>query len=275
MMLCRGYKSSEITIIAAYKGQKKQIIKELINLIDQYYNDEEMSCYDAFDFENDLKNNIYVSSSKIDIRNDFKTLIEIRKKLVWNFVKCLDDFQGEENEVIILSLTRSSEIGFLRERNRSLVALSRAKQMEIVVGNKSIFGSESEKSLWQRISSQLNYVNRNRSQNGITIEACQIHEKQLYKYQVINSLDDLLKYRFNHCTRYCNYFHDCNHQCQLPCHYHKTMRGNAKFLFDRRYYCPYPCQLKCKKGHQCQGICGECTHFGCLECLDCQHDSDS
>ena len=45
-------------------------------------------------------------------------------------VTVLDNFQGEENELIILSLVRSNEehkIGFLNTDNRICVALSRAK----------------------------------------------------------------------------------------------------------------------------------------------------
>ena len=167
-----------------------------------------MSIYDAFDFENDWTN------LDINKKKDFKELIEIRKKMARNFVKCLDDFQGEENEVIILSLTRSSDVGFLRQRNRSLVSLSRAKQMEIIVGNRSIFGIKSENSLWRRITSQLNYMNRRIiPHNGITVKGCEIHEKELKQLQRITSLEDLLNYRFNHCQRYCSSFlDDCHHQ---------------------------------------------------------------
>ena len=225
-----------------------------------------MSIYDAFDFENDWTN------LDINTKKDFKELIEIRKKMARNFVKCLDDFQGEENEVIILSLTRSSDVGFLRQRNRSFVSLSRAKQMEIIVGNRSIFGIKSENSLWRRITSQLNYMNRRIiPHNGITVKGCGIHEKELKQLQRITSLEDLLNYRFNHCQRYCSSFlDDCNHQCQLTCHYHKSMKQNVAELFERRYYCPMKCENRCCKGHQCSGICGNCKRFHCSECQLCK-----
>lgn len=45
-------------------------------------------------------------------------------------VTVVDNFQGEENDIILLSLVRSNEqnkIGFLRTDNRICVALSRAK----------------------------------------------------------------------------------------------------------------------------------------------------
>ena len=45
-------------------------------------------------------------------------------------VTVVDNFQGEENEIIVLSLVRSNDdnrIGFLKTDNRICVALSRAK----------------------------------------------------------------------------------------------------------------------------------------------------
>lgn len=45
-------------------------------------------------------------------------------------VTVVDNFQGEENDIILLSLVRSNEenkIGFLKSDNRICVALSRAK----------------------------------------------------------------------------------------------------------------------------------------------------
>ena len=47
-------------------------------------------------------------------------------------VSTVDGFQGEENEIIILSLVRSNtnnNIGFLRTSNRVCVGLSRAKKV--------------------------------------------------------------------------------------------------------------------------------------------------
>lgn len=45
-------------------------------------------------------------------------------------ITCVDNFQGEENEIILLSLVRSNaagKMGFLSVSNRVCVALSRAK----------------------------------------------------------------------------------------------------------------------------------------------------
>lgn len=48
-------------------------------------------------------------------------------------VSTVDGFQGEENEIILLSLVRSNSnnsIGFLKTSNRVCVGLSRAKKVK-------------------------------------------------------------------------------------------------------------------------------------------------
>jgi helicase required for RNAi-mediated heterochromatin assembly 1 len=56
-------------------------------------------------------------------------------------VTVVDNYQGEENEIILLSLVRSNEeerIGFLATENRVCVALSRARDGFFIVGNMDI-----------------------------------------------------------------------------------------------------------------------------------------
>lgn len=69
-------------------------------------------------------------------------------------VKCIvvDKYQGEENDIILLSLVRSNadaKIGFLKTENRVCVALSRAKKGLYVVGNMENLRASGP--LWQEI----------------------------------------------------------------------------------------------------------------------------
>lgn len=60
-------------------------------------------------------------------------------------VATVDSFQGQERDIIVLSLTRSNEqgsIGFLSEYRRTNVAMSRAKQHLLVIGDSSTIGSD-------------------------------------------------------------------------------------------------------------------------------------
>jgi superfamily I DNA and/or RNA helicase len=68
-------------------------------------------------------------------------------------ISVVDNFQGEENDIIILSLVRSNvdeNIGFLRIENRICVALSRAKIGFYLIGNMQNLQGKSK--LWNGIS---------------------------------------------------------------------------------------------------------------------------
>ena len=68
-------------------------------------------------------------------------------------ISVVNNFQGEENDIIILSLVRSNEdenIGFLRIENRICVALSRAKMGFYMIGNMDNLQGKSK--LWDKIS---------------------------------------------------------------------------------------------------------------------------
>ncbi len=59
-------------------------------------------------------------------------------------VNSIDGFQGQEREVVYISLVRSnskSEIGFLQDYRRMNVAMTRAKKQLIVVGDSATFGN--------------------------------------------------------------------------------------------------------------------------------------
>ena len=69
----------------------------------------------------------------------------------------VDSYQGEENDIIILSLVRSNvddKIGFVGVSNRICVALSRARKGLYIFGNsKCLIGSKVK--LWEEVISHL------------------------------------------------------------------------------------------------------------------------
>jgi superfamily I DNA and/or RNA helicase len=53
-------------------------------------------------------------------------------------VGTIDGFQGQEKEVIIINTVRSNpsgKIGFLKDEKRMNVAMSRARELLIIIGN--------------------------------------------------------------------------------------------------------------------------------------------
>jgi superfamily I DNA and/or RNA helicase len=71
--------------------------------------------------------------------------VELDKEKVQSLsVKTIDGFQGEERDVIYISLVRSNEkqeIGFLSDLRRMNVAITRAKKKLVVIGDSSTIGS--------------------------------------------------------------------------------------------------------------------------------------
>ncbi|CZT52224.1 related to NAM7-nonsense-mediated mRNA decay protein [Rhynchosporium secalis] len=59
-------------------------------------------------------------------------------------VTTVDKYQGEQNDYIILSLTRTSRVGYLRDVRRLTVALSRARLGLYVLGRREVFESCTE-----------------------------------------------------------------------------------------------------------------------------------
>ena len=102
-------------------------------------------------------------------------------------ISVVDNFQGEENDIIILSLVRSNEdanIGFLKTENRICVALSRAKQGFFLIGN---MGNLAQSKLWSKI----NAVLAQHGQLGTHFELrCGVHD---YIEMKVNSFQIFLK----------------------------------------------------------------------------------
>ncbi|MGH2566320.1 MAG: DEAD/DEAH box helicase, partial [Ginsengibacter sp.] len=61
-------------------------------------------------------------------------------------VSTIDSFQGQEQEIIILSLVRSNDdgdIGFLKDYRRMNVAITRAKEQLYIIGDSATIGADS------------------------------------------------------------------------------------------------------------------------------------
>lgn len=181
-------------------------------------------------------------------------------------VAAVDDFQGEENEIIILSLVRSNDdgrIGFLKVENRVCVALSRAKAGLFVIGNLSMLRSK-DTTKWPAILNQMD--REGHVGDGLPL-CCQVHPKEV---TIAKEAEDFSKCPEGGCLQKCGFRLDCGHVCRSPCH-----------PIDQEHKSIYKCQQSCSKmlpcGHKCIRKCFECLD-GCLQCqtvvkklLNCGH----
>lgn len=101
--------------------------------------------------ELDIVNKI-IDTEKLDTRNvafisPYNGQVQLAKEQLSNKIRIstIDSFQGQEKEVVILSLVRSNSeaaIGFLKDYRRMNVALTRAKEQLFVIGDSSTIGQD-------------------------------------------------------------------------------------------------------------------------------------
>lgn len=178
-------------------------------------------------------------------------------------VHVVDKYQGEENDIIILSLVRSNpqrRVGFLNIPNRVCVALSRAKMGLYCIGNMDMLSSVT---LWSNIIHTL----REHDQVGPALTlSCQNHpDKQIHA----SCGNDFRGAPEGGCDQPCQYRLDCGHVCTRMCHPYDAEH--------KEYKCMKDCSnVLCELGHKCTRRC----HQECGKCMvsvdkiipSCQHN---
>ncbi|KAJ8731482.1 hypothetical protein PYW07_004646 [Mythimna separata] len=182
-------------------------------------------------------------------------------------ITVVDNYQGEESKIIILSLVRNNEeniIGFLGTDNRVCVALSRAKEGFYIFGNIEMLKT-AKSGLWSKIATTLE---NNGSLGSTLILKCQNHPDQV---TTISTPEDFNKIPpEGGCYEKCNYQYHCGHKCQLYCHGYDREHINT--------LCTMKCErVLCDLGHECPLKCSaDCQPCKVLvqKTLPCGHDMD-
>ncbi|KAL8625015.1 hypothetical protein ACOMHN_012024 [Nucella lapillus] len=167
-------------------------------------------------------------------------------------VSSVDNYQGEENDIVLLSLVRSNsdnDIGFLKFDNRICVALSRAKMGLYVIGNFELL---------QNSSGLLRDIVHNAYAQKIVGEglplSCQNHPREAGI--VASTAKHFKKVPEGGCDRMCDVRLACGHPCPRVCH---TGTGHELIL------CLMPCRRACPDcGQVCEGEHSCCDHVHCL-----------
>ncbi|XP_072385751.1 NFX1-type zinc finger-containing protein 1-like isoform X2 [Diabrotica undecimpunctata] len=188
----------------------------------------------------------------------------IHRHLLENIrIAVLDNYQGEESDIVLLSLVRSNKenkIGFLKIENRVCVALSRARNGFYIMGNMKQLRENSE--IWPQIEDTLK---KQEAIGPYLTLRCQIHLDHVTQ---VKSEEDFLKLPEGGCALKCEAQLKCGHFCTRICH-----------VLDRDhadYNCRQPCTSIlcddmthiCKK--HCYEICGPC-HYPVRRELKCGH----
>ncbi|KAL6112273.1 znfx1 [Pungitius sinensis] len=208
-------------------------------------------------------------------------------------VHVVDKYQGEENDIVLLSLVRSNrqgKAGFLSIPNRVCVALSRAKKGLYCIANCSMLG---QVKLWGNIFQTL----REKAQigNALTL-CCQNHPDRRVK---ASHAADFTLAPEGGCTKPCEFRLDCGHVCSRLCHpcdpehkEYRCVKKCEKVLCDLGHKCPLACFEKCPKcAVRVEKVVPRCEHaqmvpchqdpetFSCREpcekLLECGHPCDA
>ncbi|KAH8660848.1 P-loop containing nucleoside triphosphate hydrolase protein, partial [Tricladium varicosporioides] len=219
-LVLNGVPASKITVLTFYNGQRKTIIQELKN---------------------------YTTLRYISYFNCFT----------------VDSYQGEENDVILLSLVRSNQflgIGFLNNKNRLVVALSRARRGLYLFGNAlTLCSAETSDDilgrdpLWDPLIRHLKHESRFDLDGGLPI-SCTRHNRTIRVYEPDNWVA-----LAGGCNLKCGGRLDCGHPCPYTCH---PMEHSD-------FACTEACTKILLCGHSCSSICSA----NC-ECFRCEPISD-
>ena len=174
----------------------------------------------------------------------------------------VDNYQGEENDIILLSLVRSNNenrIGFLKIENRICVALSRARKGLYCIGNFSLLNNTSAKqqTKWSAIIQTL--VDQKSIDTGLPL-SCGHHPQNDLKAVAPSDFD---KRPEGGCNVGCEYRLSCGHTCSYFCHLYDPNHEFIKCtkLCEKVMPCHHQCRQKC--GHD-----GPCKVEMCKEIVE-------
>jgi hypothetical protein len=199
-------------------------------------------------------------------------------------IATVDNFQGEESDVVIISLVRSDpvrgSIGFLSSEQRINVLFSRAREGMYIVGNlKSLIecASTPGQKLWSNLKS---VFDRHGHLFDYFPAKCQKHTT-LHKIQTPEDFVQLAPE--GGCALKCTLLLECGHQCPKKCHGHvehvHSMVKCKEKVEDvctyghkqlRECYSTVTCTKNmkwlCPRGHSLQGMCQEGRPKTCNTC---------
>ncbi|XP_022316845.2 NFX1-type zinc finger-containing protein 1-like isoform X1 [Crassostrea virginica] len=211
-LILQGYSNSDITILSAYNEQVRKIRNEV----------------------SEMSKQLRVANGRCNQRVH---------------ITAVDNFQGEENRIILLSLVRSNKeckLGHLGDPQRICVSLSRAREGLFVFGDFDMIYNRNNL-LWMKIieaAKQNEVLGRN-----LTV-VCQKHPETT---TTISCPQDFEKVQDGGCDQLCSTQLKCGHVCDKKCHADDTIHDLG---------CEKPCLKRCENGHPCREKC----HKDCRPC---------
>lgn len=225
-----AYKNGEIAVLTPYLGQLQRLRSRLTETFAIVLGERDKEDLDKAGLNED--------STETD-KPTFK--INLLKTLR---MATIDNFQGEEAKVVVISLVRSNDqnrCGFLRTSSRINVLLSRAKHGMYIIGNSA---TSSHVTMWAQV---IDILQRD-GNFGTSLELqCPRHPNDP---SAVSEPGHFVQYSpEGGCDQRCVNRMKCGHACKQKCH---------SAILYYAVYCQEPC-TKAMKGcdHSCPKLCGD------------------
>lgn len=263
----QGYDERQIAVITPYIGQLKliraRIAEENISVAVDEKDLEELILANLVD-EMDIDKIVDVTAGAEENQNEAEkrdSSYEARTMDECLRLSTVDNFQGEEADIVLISTVRCNnegKLGFLASSNRSNVMLTRARKGMYIIGSASTILSSPESTHLHQIVSYL-------QKQGAVSTALPLKCKNHNTISKVSAPSDFSQ--DGGCNIICNALLPCGHYCHRQCHPDNTAHNLQT------------CQARCDKvfpvcKHQCQNKCGE----DCGNCeeptlvrLGCEH----
>ncbi|KAF9159201.1 hypothetical protein DFQ26_006819 [Actinomortierella ambigua] len=239
-----GYEQSNIAVLTPYLGQLSRLRDKLKNLFQVVLDERDQEQLDSM-MDDNLES---VPAPKANNANNRSLTI-----------RTIDNYQGEEADIIIISLVRSdtredqrgslSTIGFLKSPNRTNVLLSRARHGMYLIGNARLM-DQSKNGLWPNIVAEMEQTSR--VGDGFPLR-CRNHPETEFLACMPDDFETHAP--GGGCTLPCDQVLSCDHRCKKMCH--------SDDINHQKYKCDEPClRMHADCNHMCRKLCGQ-------ECGDC------
>ncbi|BCS04188.1 uncharacterized protein AKAW2_71066A [Aspergillus luchuensis] len=232
----QGYGTEDIVIMTPYLGQLSLLRTELSKTNDPVLND-----LDANDL---IQAGLQLPGSTKVTRDPIR-------------ISTIDNYQGEERNIVIASLTRSNEvgdIGFMAAPERVNVLLSRARNALVMIGNASTFlASRKGQSTWKPLLEMLQA--NGQVYDGVPLK-CETHPDRMIVVQSPETFEE-------ECPD-----GGCSDPCStlLPCGLHSCIRRCHRALDHKRMKCTMTMHKACPKNHNYYWECSQGEPRICPTC---------
>ncbi|KAK8109232.1 NFX1-type zinc finger-containing protein 1 [Apiospora sp. TS-2023a] len=239
----QGYGTGDMVILTPYLGQLRLLREALQNENDPVLND--------------LDSGELLRAGLIS-----QAASKVGKKQIR--LSTIDNYQGEESDIVIASLTRGNEqgdIGFMSSPERLNVLISRARNCLVMIGNMDTFTkSKKGAALWTQFFALLK-ENHN-LYDGVPVK-CEQHPETK---ALLSQPADFAKFcPDGGCAELCGVQLNCGqHTCQRRCHRERS---------HKKVECTTRVELVCEKQHKRRVACSK-RNDRCEKCIKEQQEME-